>query len=90
MLVLGILLSQVLPGLVGPAWHQLSWPITVLTMVGLAFIMIHVGYEFELDKSNLRQYGWDYIVAATAATFPWILAAVYFCLLYTSPSPRDS
>jgi hypothetical protein len=26
-------------------------------MVALAFIMIHVGYEFELDKTDLRQYG---------------------------------
>jgi Kef-type K+ transport system membrane component KefB len=36
-------------------------------MVALAFIMIHVGYEFELDQTNLRQYGWDYVVAMTAA-----------------------
>ena len=85
LLVVGIVLSQVLPGIVGPAWQQFSWPITVLTMVGLAFIMIHVGYEFELDKSNLRQYGWDYIVAATAATFPWIFAAVYFVFVMLPP-----
>ncbi len=78
LLVLGMVLSQVLPEIAGPVYQQLSRAITVLTMMGLAFIMIHVGYEFELDKSNLRQYGWDYVVAATAAAFPWIFAAAYF------------
>jgi hypothetical protein len=46
-------------------------------MVALAFIMIHVGYEFELDKTNLHQYGWDYVVAMTAAAFPWLFVALY-------------
>ena len=40
--------------------------------------MIHVGYEFEIDRSNLRAYAVDYGVAATAAAFPWIFCAVYF------------
>lgn len=44
--------------------------LSALTMTGLAFLMIHVGFEFHIDKSNLRQYGWDYVVAVTAASFP--------------------
>jgi Na+:H+ antiporter len=47
-------------------------------MVALAFIMIHVGYEFKIDKAKWRQYGWDYIIAMTAAAFPWILVCLYF------------
>jgi len=31
-----------------------------------------------LDKSRPRDYAWDYVVAATAAAFPWILCALYF------------
>ena len=40
--------------------------------------MIRVGYEFNIDKSRLQAYGWDYVVAATAATFPWLFVAFYF------------
>jgi Kef-type K+ transport system membrane component KefB len=58
-----------------------SHGLRLATMVALAFIMIHVGYEFELDKNNLRQYGWDYIVAMTAAAFPWIFVVLYFILV---------
>lgn len=78
LLILGMIGSQLLAGIAGEAYPQTRLAIQVLTMVGLAFIMIHVGYEFEIDKSNLRQYGWDYLVAMTAAAFPWIFASVYF------------
>lgn len=40
--------------------------------------MIQVGNEFDIDKSRPMQYMWDYIVAGTAATFPWLLCAWYF------------
>ena len=56
--------------------------VRILTMVMLAFIMIHVGYEFEIDRSRLKSYGFDYLVAATAAAFPWILCAIYFALFF--------
>jgi Kef-type K+ transport system membrane component KefB len=52
--------------------------IRLLTVFCLGFIMIHVGYEFEIDRSNLRRYAVDYGVAATAAAFPWIFCAFYF------------
>ncbi len=81
----GLAASQLLPAL-GPAVHEpLSHAIRLLTMVGLAFIMIHVGHEFDLDKSNLRQYGWDYVVAATAATFPWLFVSLYFVFVIAPP-----
>jgi len=78
LLVIGLILSQLLPDLAGASFPILSEVITVLTLTGLAFIMIHVGYEFELDKTKLRSYGWDYVVAMTAAAFPWIFVALYF------------
>ncbi len=52
--------------------------IRLLTMVCLSFIMIHVGYEFEIDRNRLRSYAVDYGVAATAAAFPWIFCAAWF------------
>ena len=44
-----------------------------------------IGYEFEIDKSNLRQYGWDYVVAMSAAAFPWIFASAYFVFVLLPP-----
>jgi Kef-type K+ transport system membrane component KefB len=78
LLMVGMVGAQLLPGWVGHGYPEVRHLLQVLTMVALAFIMIHVGYEFELDKANLRQYGWDYVVAMTAAAFPWIFVALYF------------
>jgi Kef-type K+ transport system membrane component KefB len=78
LLLIGLVLSQILPGLMGDAADTYSTIVRVLTMIGLSFIMIHVGYEFDIDKRNVRQYGWDYVVAATAAAFPWIFCCLYF------------
>ncbi len=78
LLTVGLMGSQLLPGMFGDSYHTISELVTVFTLIGLAFIMIHVGYEFELDKSNLKSYGWDYVVAMTAAAFPWIFVAIYF------------
>jgi Kef-type K+ transport system membrane component KefB len=81
LLVAGLVLSQVLDG----QTHLAEVGIRFLTMVGLAFIMIHVGYEFDLDKGNLRELGWDYVVAMTAAAFPWLLVTGYTLLLLMPP-----
>jgi len=51
----------------------------------LGFIMIHVGYEFEIDKSRPKSYAVDYGVAATAAGFPWIFCALYFVFVMGPP-----
>jgi Na+:H+ antiporter len=85
LLVFGVVGSQFLPGLFGSAYGIVSHIVTFLTMAGLSFIMIHVGYEFEIDKSNLRQYGWDYVVAMTAAAFPWIFVTAYFLFVMLPP-----
>ena len=78
LLFIGLGMSQALPVLLGAAHDGFAFFVRVLTMTGLAFIMIHVGYEFHLDKSRLGNYGKDYLVAFTAASFPdasWFLWA---------------
>jgi hypothetical protein len=85
LLVAGLALSQGLPSLLGEAHDAIATAIRVLTMTGLAFIMVHVGFEFHINKSNLRQYGWDYVVAFTAASFPWIIVTAYFLLVMLPP-----
>lgn len=79
LLIAGLVLSQGISGL-GAHASTATLVIKLLTMTALAFIMIHVGLEFEIDKDRLRSYGWDYVVAMTAATFPWLLVSGYFLL----------
>jgi len=90
LLVVGLIGSQALPAAMGDSYHAVGEVVALLTMVALSFIMIHVGYEFELDKSNLKAYGWDYVVAATAAGFPWIFCAVYFIFVLAPPEDWGS
>lgn len=78
LLLVGLAGSQFLPLLFGSAYSGFGDAVRLLTMTGLAFIMVRVGFEFHIDKSNLRQYGLDYGVAFTAAFFPWVLVALYF------------
>ena len=85
LLFAGLALSQALPALTGDAQDGVATVVRVLTMGGLAFIMIHVGFEFHIDRSRPRQYGWDYVVAFTAASFPWILVTAYFVLVMLPP-----
>ncbi|MBN1478056.1 sodium:proton antiporter [Candidatus Sumerlaeota bacterium] len=90
LLVVGLAGSQVLPAVAGGLHSPLEHIIRLGTMLCLAFIMIRVGLEFQIDKSNLRQYGWDYVVAFTAATFPWILVAAYFVWVIIPSDPLAS
>ena len=83
LLIVGLYLSQNLEGLIGDSDINRE-VIRILTMVMLGFIMIHVGYEFEIDRSKLKNYGFDYLVAATAAAFPWIFCAIYFVLVFNN------
>ena len=78
LLIAGLVGSQFLPKMLGPQLIAGREIISFFTMVGLSFIMIHVGYEFELAKNRVRDYGWDYVVAMTTAGFPWVFASVYF------------
>ncbi len=78
LLIAGLTGSQFLNLLPPGIYRVTDLVLTFFTMTGLAFIMIQVGREFQIDKNNPRQYGWDYVVAATAAAFPWILCTLYF------------
>jgi Kef-type K+ transport system membrane component KefB len=64
--------------------------ILLLTMIALAFIMIRVGYEFEIDKDVLGRYAWDYVVAFTAASLPWLFVTLYFVYVMLPPEVRTS
>jgi Kef-type K+ transport system membrane component KefB len=75
LLVLGLALSQFLSS-------EIHFLVRNLSLIFLAFIMIHVGIEFSIDKSRVKQYGWDYFVAFTAATLPWIFCALYFIYFF--------
>lgn len=85
LLIVGLAGSQFLPGWLGPSHALAGEVIGFFTMAGLAFIMIHVGYEFEIDKTDLRSYGWDYLVAMTTAGLPWLLATLYFVYVLLPP-----
>lgn len=78
LLILGLVLSQALPLVLPGPWAAAHEPVKLATMFCLAFIMVQVGFEFAIDKTNMRQYAWDYAVAATAAAFPWLFCAGYF------------
>ena len=78
MLMVGLVLSQILPMLMGEAYAELKHMVEVTLGICLAFIMINVGREFEIDKSNVRVYVKDYLVAMLAAALPWIFIAVYY------------
>lgn len=85
LLMVGLLLSQVLPTAMGESYATLSHVVYMLLGTCLAFIMINVGREFELDKSNVGAYLKDYCVAMLAAAAPWILIAVYY-IFFLLPS----
>ena len=74
LLLLGLIGSQILPA----DAHGVREAIALCTMAALAFIMIHVGFEFEIDRERPRQYVLDAGVAFSAAAVPWLLCAVYF------------
>lgn len=88
LLIIGLVFSQLLPNVIDD-YSSYSHIIKVVTMVALAFIMIHVGYEFEIQKEKLREYGKDYLVAFSAATFPWIFVTLYFVYFVLNESPAD-
>ena len=85
LLMVGLLLSQVLPTVMGESYTTLSNVVYMLLGTCLAFIMINVGREFELDKNNVGIYVKDYCVAMLAAAAPWILIAIYY-VLFLLPS----
>src|SRR6185369_721992 len=85
LLMAGLVLSQVLPAWGGEWFHRFHIAVSVLTMLCLSFIMIHVGYEFELDRTRLQDYVVDFGVAAAAAGLPWLFCSFYFLLVMGPP-----
>lgn len=77
-LMIGLVLSQVLPGLLGSNYESLEVVTGALLYVALSFIMINVGREFDVDKSNWRSYIKDYFIAMATAALPWLFVAFYF------------
>lgn len=78
MLKVGLVLSQMLPAQIGDNYGVFHQCIEILLGTCLAFIMINVGREFEIDKSNVKGYAKDYFVAMFAAAVPWLLIAIYY------------
>lgn len=82
LLLLGLFISQAPSFFYVEKIKSVEFLITSITLICLAFIMIHVGLEFSIDKKRLKSYGWDYFVAFTAATLPWIFCTVYFIYFF--------
>ena len=81
-LILGLVCSQSLPIAFGIEKFNAAKPaLDVMLYVCLAFIMINVGREFELDKSRWRSYTADYFIAMVTAAAPWLLICFYYMWL---------
>ncbi len=78
MLMVGLVLSQMLPSRMGEYYRLFHEGIEIVLGICLAFIMINVGREFEIDKANVKGYAKDYFVAMFAAAVPWLLIALYY------------
>ncbi|HBA31634.1 sodium:proton antiporter [Parabacteroides goldsteinii] len=77
-LVIGLVVSQFLPAMVGEYYSMVKTISNTLLYVCLAFIMINVGREFEMDKTRWKSYTEDYFIAMATAAFPWIFVALYY------------
>lgn len=81
-LVLGLVFSQCLPHWLEDSFGNVKNGARLLMFICLAFIMINVGREFELDKDCKKSYTFDYFIAMATAAIPWLLVAFYYtCLL---------
>lgn len=85
-LMLGLVASQLLPGLLGEAHAAFKTTTDLLLYICLAFIMINVGREFEIDKSRWRSYTADYFIAMATAALPWLLIALYYVFVLLPPA----
>lgn len=83
-LLCGLFLSQILPTSLGDSYAVIDKVSKNLMFICLAFIMINVGREFELDKKRWRSYAQDYFIAMATAAVPWILIAFYYMFLLPS------
>ena len=84
-LMLGLVISQLLPGALGAGYASFKTCSDTLLYVCLGFIMINVGREFEIDKSRWRSYTADYFIAMATAALPWILIVLYYIFVLLPP-----
>jgi hypothetical protein len=84
-LILGLIASQVLPSIFGANYDSFRTITNTLLYICLSFIMINVGREFELDKSQWRSYAGDYFIAMATAAMPWLLIALYYVFVLLPP-----
>ena len=61
-LMMGLLVSQILPGAVGEGYTTIKSVSDVLLYICLSFIMINVGREFVMDKTRWKSYAEDYLL----------------------------
>ena len=80
-LLVGLVFSQCLPFIAGESMHGIKVTADIVLYICLAFIMINVGREFEIDKTRWKSYALDYFIAMFAAAMPWILIAVYYIFI---------
>ncbi|RGN48591.1 MULTISPECIES: sodium:proton antiporter [unclassified Bacteroides] len=89
-LIIGLVASQLLPSALGDNYASFKIGSNTLLYVCLAFIMINVGREFEVDKSHWKSYTKDYFVAMATAAFPWIFIALYYMYMLLPPDYWNS
>ena len=70
LLILGLVASQILPGMLGEGYPAFRAGATTFLYVCLSFIMINVGREFEIDKKRWRSYAEDYFIAMATQPYP--------------------
>ena len=89
-LLIGLAGSQFFPVLLGAETFAHIKPFfDSMLYICLAYIMINVGREFELDKSKWKSYTEDYFIAMATAAVPWLLICCYFIFLLPSQYRMD-
>ena len=63
LLIIGLVLSQIVPHLLGVNFPTFKTITDALLYVSLAYIMINVGREFEINKKQWRSYSVDSLIA---------------------------
>lgn len=76
LILIGLVFSQIFDLHPWKSWTN------AITMIFLAYVMIEVGIEFNIDRTCLKSYGKDYLIAMTAAALPWIFCAAYFIFFF--------
>jgi Kef-type K+ transport system membrane component KefB len=53
----------------------------LLAMFCLSYIMIRIGFGFEVTRAQPQKYFWDYVVSTTTTVLPWLFCTLYFVLV---------